>query len=549
MEGDTDVWLCKQGENLAYENIIRGGVHMASLTHVCMWSGNGWKRITADQAAKLHPGGTVSAHSGLFMCELCGQYVSLTDGTVQTRHFRHSASEKSKICPERIFGAGYPVFYGSHEHELPIRITGLSSSSFRFEVGLIRAPINSLGRDFRIEIKPKGILDTSYIFTKERLNDDRITYLPIGERPSEKYTINLKNGNDSLYKFWPAEINGMDPEGTLFEKTSGKKLTYDADVEIEKEYYLLKRGYFYKKTYNSIRIQEIAQKQFGWETWTLHIVSATAFCEEAARFFLDLHCRLTDHPVSLQPVWPLFVEGDYITKHSQDSMYMLVEGNVATVKTFPSAAVRRLTHNLTQARLYEVICSSRQQLISAGRTQALQYTYFWKESLNQVGVSPEILVTDLSGSEVLPGKANTLPHSKALLFKSAYDGELIISNKGHVVDKRKIYADKYLELDELSYGVSVQVVIGLDVVWKIDFQKQQSIIANNEVEILKHISRVSGASIPAPHSLRNILAAMSRYPQICQWIRRRIREGTINEQSYRKLQDAYRSVITNKQGE
>lgn len=76
---------------------------MASLTHVCMWSDNGWKRITAEQAAKLHPGGTVSAHSGLFMCELCGQYVSLTDGTVQTRHFRHSAYEKSKNCPERIF--------------------------------------------------------------------------------------------------------------------------------------------------------------------------------------------------------------------------------------------------------------------------------------------------------------------------------------------------------------------------------------------------------------------------------------------------------------
>lgn len=38
---------------------------MASLTHVCMWSDNGWKRITAEQAARLHPGGTVSAHSGL----------------------------------------------------------------------------------------------------------------------------------------------------------------------------------------------------------------------------------------------------------------------------------------------------------------------------------------------------------------------------------------------------------------------------------------------------------------------------------------------------
>lgn len=181
-------------------------------------------------------------------------------------------------------------------------------------------------------------------------------------------------------------------------------------------------------------------------------------------------------------------------------------------------------------------------MISAGRTQALQYTYFWKEPLNQVGLPPEILVTDLSGSEVLPGKANTLPHSKVLLFKSTYDGELIISNKDHVVDKRKIYADKPLELDGLSYGVSVQAVIGLDVVWQIDFQKQQSIIANDEVEILKHISCVSGASIPAPHSLRNILAAMSRYPQICQWIRKCIKEGTINEQSYRRLQDAYRNI-------
>ena len=82
---------------------------MASLTHVCMWSDNGWKRITAEQAARLHPGGTVSAHSGLFMCELCGQYVILTDGDIRIRYFKHSAYEKSKDCPERTFGAGYSM--------------------------------------------------------------------------------------------------------------------------------------------------------------------------------------------------------------------------------------------------------------------------------------------------------------------------------------------------------------------------------------------------------------------------------------------------------
>lgn len=249
---------------------------MASLTHVCMWSDNGWKRITAEQAAKLHPGGTVSAHSGLFMCELCGQYVILTDGDIRIRYFKHSAYEKSKDCPERTFGAGYSISYGSQEHDLPIRITSVSSSSFSFEVGLIRAPISSLGKDFCIEIKPKGTFDIPYVYTKERLNYDSITYLPIGERPFEKYTLSFQNGNDKLREFWPAEIKGIDPEGTLFEKASGKKLSYDADVEIGKEYYLLKRGYIYRKSFSSVRIQEIMQKRIGLETWSLYVVSASA---------------------------------------------------------------------------------------------------------------------------------------------------------------------------------------------------------------------------------------------------------------------------------
>ncbi len=148
---------------------------MASLTHVCMWSDHGWKRITAEQAARLHPGGTVSARSGLFMCELCGQYVTLTDGDINVRYFKHSAYEKSKDCPERTFGSGYTPSYSSQEHDLPIRITSISSSSYRFELGLIRAPISSLSKDFRIEIKPKGASDVSFVFAKERLNSESLS--------------------------------------------------------------------------------------------------------------------------------------------------------------------------------------------------------------------------------------------------------------------------------------------------------------------------------------------------------------------------------------
>ena len=69
---------------------------MASLTHVCMWSEHDWIPITAEEASKTHSGGTVSASGGLFMCDLCNQYVTLTDEGKRVRHFRHSSRESDK---------------------------------------------------------------------------------------------------------------------------------------------------------------------------------------------------------------------------------------------------------------------------------------------------------------------------------------------------------------------------------------------------------------------------------------------------------------------
>lgn len=47
---------------------------MGSLTHVCVRSSKCWTHIASEEVARSHPGESVSARSGLFMCELCGQY-------------------------------------------------------------------------------------------------------------------------------------------------------------------------------------------------------------------------------------------------------------------------------------------------------------------------------------------------------------------------------------------------------------------------------------------------------------------------------------------
>ena len=51
----------------------------------------------------------------------------------------------------------------------------------------------------------------------------------------------------------------------------------------------------------------------------------------------------------------------------------------------------------------------------------------------------------------------------------------------------------------------------------------------------------TGAMIPAPHALRNILTEMSFSPRLCHWIRQCIKTGAVSEQSYRKLQILYRN--------
>lgn len=518
---------------------------MASLTHVCMWSDKGWKRISAEQAAKLHPGGTVSARSGLFMCELCGQYVTLTDGDIRTRYFKHSAFEKSKDCPERTFGPDYAVSYNAQDYELPIRINDVSTLSFRFEVGLIRVPENLLTEDLRVEIRPKGDSGISYIFAKERMNVQGVTYLPIGDIPYEKYTLKLQNGEDELYKFWPKEIEGIDSDGTLFDKQSGKKLTQDADVEIGKEYYLLKSGYDIEgKSYQSIRIHKVVQKQAHWKRWSLYIVSAVAMDEEAARFFLDFHYRLTESPISMQPVWPLLVEGNYIIKHNQVSTRFLVKGDALDIKAFPFGFVQNLNRGGPSGKLYEVQCAGRQQLISAGRVRALQYTYFWKEALNEEGACPEFSVTDLKGDNVVSGESNLLPHKKSLLFESAYDGQLVIFNQNKIIEKRKISAGEIAELNGLTFGLNIRFIIGLDVVWQIKFKKTHAATESDEIEVYKKITEVTGPLIPVPHSLRNILGEMKEYPLLCQWIRKCLLNGAICEQSYRRLQAFYLKINT-----
>lgn len=498
-----------------------------------MWNGKEWKRITADEAAHLHPGGTVSAHSGLFMCELCGQYVLFTDGKYQVRHFRHSSAEKSKNCPERTFGSAIHFSYNASEHDLPIKIRINSKKDFALEIGFIQVPKNLISADLSVEIKANNG-SRSCIYKKERFQIEGITYLSVGDLLGEKYIINVSGTRDAIYQYWPKTITGIDPSGTVFDAATGKKLISDSDVVVKKKYYILRRG-FVPDIYGShVSIKEVACETISWETWRVYEVIAKDYGEVTARFFLDFHCRLTENPVTIQTVWPICVETPYVVKHNKDSVVLYVTGNAPTTQTFPYVFIRKF--DCSNGYVFEVPCNNKQQLISAGRFKTLQYAYYWKEPLDQITEKPVVLVTDVHGDAIIEGENNSIPDKKSVYVVAPYDGTIKIVQRGNIIEKRKLLPKVAAEIEGITWNMELVVCIGLDIVWRAIFIHKEKNLEVDEEAILCRLSTYRGSIIPIPHSARNLCSVLKNYTQIRNWLYKCIRSGWISEKAYRDLQ-------------
>ena len=292
---------------------------MPSLTHVCMFYKHSWKRVTPEEAAEIFPE-TVSAHGGLFMCELCGQYVSLTKEGKKIRHFRHRSREADKSCPERTFGSEQSIDFLERTHSFPIRI---NPSNLSLEIGLLSLPRSTLEllKDQKIRICPVQEFGRSFTYIlRERLRENEIVYVSIGNEPYPEYEIELDDRSIPAFSYWPDRVQGIDPKGTLFDASTRKKLPYDADVRLGKTYHLLRAGSAFSPS-ASIRLKQVLSKYISGRYWHLYEVTANVFDESAAKFFLDFHCRLTDQPISLQPVWPIYTKSPYVIRHNRSEMF------------------------------------------------------------------------------------------------------------------------------------------------------------------------------------------------------------------------------------
>lgn len=516
-------------ERLKLNNILKEGETVASLTHVCMWEKTGWKRITAAEAAKIYPLGRVSSRSGLFMCELCGQYVTLTEGTIKARHFRHSSSEAEKDCPERTFGANFSYSYKENEHELPIRLNVLSQTRISFELGLIRIPEELYDKHYEI------IINTGkerYVYSGERITPDAITYVPLGEVPQKEYKLTVKGGNAKIHDYWPGIIKGISPSGSVFDAARGIKLPDDSDVTVGKKYYIVKMNDLQGSS-KHLEIQKICTVRNNYERWNVYSVIAKDYDESAAKFFLKFRCRLTEHVASITPVWPIYVENPYVFSHNQTEMTVFVKGNVG-FHAFPRTAT--VEYPCQKDKVYRLYSYGRHQMISVGRSKSLAYTYFMKMPLDQVTDLPKVTVTDVRGNILEGGDTGQLPEEKVVRINAPFDGFLLVLKNNRVVEKRSLSAGKISEIDDITWDSQIKVYVSMDLIWECLFKRgKKETLVEDEV-LLQRLMSIAGPEMPISHSLGSVAYRLERYPKVRRWIYDCIRKGTMKRKAFLELQ-------------
>ena len=500
------------------------------LTHVSMWTDNGFMPVTAEQVAKLpNCRYSVPARSGLFLCRLCNQYVAFSSA----HYFMHSRGDQDKDCPERLVGFYESITTKVKQRALPIRLTVVDSKNLSVEIG-IALPSGVLTDQGVISIES---VDSRKVFSYNisRLTAGDIEYVSLQQDLSSAYKLKPdKKAKERLKGLLPEEVKGVSSEGTLFRvlgnSRTAKKVLHGMNVHVNTKYYLLTQHQIFLSDtrQTSLSCFQICRCIIGYYSWYVYEVNALRYDDITRRFFLKYRFILSESIEKLVAVWPIYHNSPYVTYHDSDKMWFYLHGEDISAHSFPAAYIQSTQCGIDADQVLQVYCNGRQQTLLAGKSKILRYTYLWREQLTTEPTSPTISVTDLNGNPIPTGKATQIPPKRTLRIQAPFDGKVLVRKNGLLIEKRILKAELTTELDQITYDMEIQVLQGLDPVWSIYFRTEHTRSANDEL-LYQQLARCNGQSIPFPHRYGVMANYINDMPKVSQWIRKRIRSGNIPE--------------------
>lgn len=529
----------------------------SGLTHVCRWvDGKGYCRTTVEEAAKEYAE-TVSADSGMFICELCGQNVTFTkSGTgihAKARHFRHSSAAKTKECEDRqarLQTAANTPLQSLGQHTLPVRIQ-VSAESMSFSIGFPAPPEdwNIYCRTICIESNVPG--ETYRYSWNDRMEASGMTYLSVGHTPAAAYRVSYAEASTKLKDFWPEQIEGINPEGTFFEinahdESLGQMLHRQRNVQTDKQYYFLKKEQINPPT--DIVLKKVYNKaQNGWYLYRIRDIH---FSKTSAKFFMKYGLFLTEKASDFFPIWPVMQNSPHIfsclrKKSSFPYLYFFMQGDRMRFRLYPWE-MGIPPWPCGDGQLVKIPAKERAQLVSLGISGALGFSYIIQRPIQRKKPQISVSVMNHSQQPLIPDAIeqgenkeiyNELPKRNCLWITGAYDGKIIYRSHGRLREIRFLRSgEDPVRLGDIHFGDDIEIWQGLDRVRYLHFERPAVLTEKlSETMVLQRLASCHGHMMPVPHSLGVLANQMMAYPKIKFWLLRTIQKGYIGSNSYMLL--------------
>ncbi len=500
-----------------------------SLDNVFYWHKGSWRKITAEDYVKNISKGKVPAKGKIFWCEMCGQFVTLANGDINKPHFRHTSTDSKKDCEDRSKNFAKTDWFHSNKppQNLPIKIC-VEQNDFHFKIGLIKIPpqIYNAVKNCRIKITADE-KTLNYCVLSDYLIEDKITWLDVKNIPLESYSLTLEPEIPEVNFYWTEKIEGVNSYGTLFDAKTGRKILYDADIKVNTKYLLLvTEGVSPLK---GVTVKTLAHKNFEGKKWRLYEVEATELSEEAAKFFLNYHCRLTEKPISITPIYPVHTQDEDIIHCNSERIFFYFFGS-AKIKFFPDTKTFESPEK-DNGQLIEIEIDKRHQMAAIGRSQPLQYLYVWKDLQTSETPFPTVEVKDLKENLISSGVYHKLPKGSALQVYAKFDFQIVFS-QNDVVKQKIFQKGGNFSNVPVSFGTKIKIFQGLDCVFEVTYEREIKGNLQADEELFLKLERGGGRKIKIPHTLGSFADKLKDYPKVKSWLYKNIRAGFVSEESF-----------------
>ncbi len=479
---------------------------------------NGWMPVTADKAAEIHPGGTVPASSGLFMCDKCHKYVYFADGEKKRRYFGHSRGDdkSDKECEDR--AKQIANRYDPRQKLKGVLKIEFKKNKFDFSIGLILPnPTSAKGT---IEIIPSS--GNSFIYNLSRFGENTFSFFYVGNYPAKSYRIETKCQH--ILSF-PQQVEGINDRITIFDKNTGKKLPEWTNVQVKKSYLMLCKGQYLEWCTN---ITHYFVCQYGG--FTLYEFYANEFSRSASDFFYNLKFVLTSFQSKLFPLWPIYKNSPYIVFHNSKQMFVYAQGENINPRIFPMRNFTGFELDM-HSTLLEIQCSGREQVLVLNQFNPdIKQITLWESDLTNTASLPNVEIKDLRGNVIIDDAVIELPYKNTLLVSADFDGFVLFYHADRLVEKRHLKSETSSEFNSVYFGDKLEIYQGLDKIRTVEFISNKMPGDLNEASFVRMLEQCKGDFIAAPRCL-GVRLDRRKYPLIYKWLYKTIRSGIVSEKA------------------